>query len=1077
MNGDETRDDDDISSVTGHHLDLSQSSGIMSLPSGNKLADLSITTDITDSETENEETVLGSNNQSKMKNELHCPAHGDTPAVTAGASLQPSILTVLPRSNESLGNFDNERSDAEKRNGNYMQTDKLPVSTADSAILKVNNASLKLAPMASYSTVPVAENEEEPLTMNTLSLDDVKSALQKNCNLLSDRHLLNDLLKSLDDEIGNNSVITSNVLSSHTNPTIFVPPNRDPGPSLGWKSSNSSNKGILAQNVTESVSDSSSVPLTCDPFHMQTYKSSSLIDIPVLSMINSQIYLPNNGSSYEPQDPVRPRANTRIQNNHNNLEVISEETSYDGHLFSSNSFTKIADFVEESVCDKNPEKHVNFQHLWVEEVNPSKVVKNDKPTSSQPEVRVKETSMCDTQAHKILKQLSGLRWRLMGWEEVGASPPTDSRSSLAFIHQLLNMLQVHQIEKKHLEEEVMTTKALLKKMSDEVYIRQSMYEKRETRLLEADNQLGVIQKEWIEAQEAVQTQMLKLTTQCNHLKQERESLKNKVASMEDDIEKLRQSVMDFEKMKITLEDTQDELTASRTKTAEIAEENSRLNHCFQEKQKCLHELEEVKLPKIQDELMIVKNKTIELEDAYDKLVRTNAHLEDDLRMLREQKRMLLQKMVEEEEMREKTLKENASLEEQVKDLSSQVTATRNELHHHYQTQLEDLMGKKSQNLQDQLNKLEMNMKKNLEEQLDVQRSSHNRVCLGLQKGYEKKVRELNSSHTMKMVELQQQLKILEEENGRLKAQHQSIVTAVSSILGVQPEDAISTHDLSNRLKTKYLEEQSNNLRCKVSSRPASGASSRGKSASKSSSRPASGKSARDVPRLGLRSSSSSDSDASVFQEGRQTVRHIHGGSLHTLTANSSLDTGNNGKLWNPRNGNIAGLLGPSNCNINFLINDSDREYRSLPDLQTKSKLVNNLPTEMAMVGLSQTRQKKQFSAENSNPRGKVIPDETRARHGNTSHQDISNRPIHPLYTKKIFKASEIIQASDFTDGELQDQEMEKMLKDLKMGKTTVKASGSEAPTHDTSFDQDPANITLNKLNEVSMLLSRYVSQS
>ncbi|KAK8738527.1 hypothetical protein OTU49_003919 [Cherax quadricarinatus] len=923
MNGDETRDDDDISSVTGHHLDLSQSSGIMSLPSGNKLADLSITTDITDSETENEETVLGSNNQSKMKNELHCPAHGDTPAVTAGASLQPSILTVLPRSNESLGNFDNERSDAEKRNGNYMQTDKLPVSTADSAILKVNNASLKLAPMASYSTVPVAENEEEPLTMNTLSLDDVKSALQKNCNLLSDRHLLNDLLKSLDDEIGNNSVITSNVLSSHTNPTIFVPPNRDPGPSLGWKSSNSSNKGILAQNVTESVSDSSSVPLTCDPFHMQTYKSSSLIDIPALSMINSQIYLPNNGSSYEPQDPVRPRANTRIQNNHNNLEVISEETSYDGHLFSSNSFTKIADFVEESVCDKNPEKHVNFQHLWVEEVNPSKVVKNDKPTSSQPEVRVKETSMCDTQAHKILKQLSGLRWRLMGWEEVGASPPTDSRSSLAFIHQLLNMLQVHQIEKKHLEEEVMTIKALLKKMSDEVYIRQSMYEKRETRLLEADNQLGVIQKEWIEAQEAVQTQMLKLTTQCNHLKQERESLKNKVASMEDDIEKLRQSVMDFEKMK-------------------------------------------------------------------------------------------------------------ASLEEQVKDLSSQVTATRNELHHHYQAQLEDLMGKKSQNLQDQLNKLEMNMKKNLEEQLDVQRSSHNRVCLGLQKGYEKKVRELNSSHTMKMVELQQQLKILEEENGRLKAQHQSIVTAVSSILGVQPEDAISTHDLSNRLKTKYLEEQSNNLRCKVSSRPASGASSRGKSASKSSSRPASGKSARDVPRLGLRSSSSSDSDASVFQEGRQTVRHIHGGSLHTLTANSSLDTGNNGKLWNPRNGNIAGLLGPSNCNINFLINDSDREYRSLPDLQTKSKLVNNLPTEMAMVGLSQTRQKKQFSAENSNPRGKVIPDETRARHGNTSHQDISNRPIHPLYTKKIFKASEIIQASDFTDGELQDQEMEKMLKDLKM---------------------------------------------
>lgn len=41
----------------------------------------------------------------------------------------------------------------------------------------------------------------------------------------------------------------------------------------------------------------------------------------------------------------------------------------------------------------------------------------------------------------------------------------------------------------------------------------------------------------------------------------------------------------------------------------------------------------------------------------------------------------------------------ALLEDQVKNLSAQVIATRTELHQHYQAQVEDLVGKKSQSLQ------------------------------------------------------------------------------------------------------------------------------------------------------------------------------------------------------------------------------------------------------------------------------------------------------------------------------------------------------------------------------------------
>lgn len=70
-----------------------------------------------------------------------------------------------------------------------------------------------------------------------------------------------------------------------------------------------------------------------------------------------------------------------------------------------------------------------------------------------------------------------------------------------------------------LEDELLTAKSMLKKVSDEACIRQSLYEKREVRLLEADTQLGVIQQEWVGAQETMQKEIMKLAAQCSELKE------------------------------------------------------------------------------------------------------------------------------------------------------------------------------------------------------------------------------------------------------------------------------------------------------------------------------------------------------------------------------------------------------------------------------------------------------------------------------------------------------------------------------------------------------------------------------
>lgn len=70
---------------------------------------------------------------------------------------------------------------------------------------------------------------------------------------------------------------------------------------------------------------------------------------------------------------------------------------------------------------------------------------------------------------------------------------------------------------KHLEDELSATKAELANLKHELYVQHGLYEEREGRLLEADAQLGVLQKEWVAVQEVTQKEMMTLTKRCQHL--------------------------------------------------------------------------------------------------------------------------------------------------------------------------------------------------------------------------------------------------------------------------------------------------------------------------------------------------------------------------------------------------------------------------------------------------------------------------------------------------------------------------------------------------------------------------------
>lgn len=198
----------------------------------------------------------------------------------------------------------------------------------------------------------------------------------------------------------------------------------------------------------------------------------------------------------------------------------------------------------------------------------------------------------------------------------------------------------------------------------------------------------------------------------------------------------------------------------------------------------------------------------------------------------------------------------------------------------------------------------------------------------------------------------------------------------------------------------------------------------------------SGKSTRSgisIPDLGLGHSSSSDSDGSVFQEGKQTVRQIIGGSLSVIPADKHQESSEKMRAWKSGSDRLFMPLRDGYCDKNiFLQSQAEREYRSLPDLQSKSGPMS--AAEGSLVAdrvLGEYPSSVDFNKENESTKP------SRKMH----YQAASLKPMKQSFGKKIYKASEILQSSDITDDERidqpvpslsqVDQEMARLLQELK----------------------------------------------
>lgn len=71
----------------------------------------------------------------------------------------------------------------------------------------------------------------------------------------------------------------------------------------------------------------------------------------------------------------------------------------------------------------------------------------------------------------------------------------------------------------HLKEELAAAMEKSNILSEQYYVKQHLHEKRETRLLEADRELGELQRVWAATQEAGQKEIAKLMSHCHTLRQ------------------------------------------------------------------------------------------------------------------------------------------------------------------------------------------------------------------------------------------------------------------------------------------------------------------------------------------------------------------------------------------------------------------------------------------------------------------------------------------------------------------------------------------------------------------------------
>ncbi|XP_050713239.1 uncharacterized protein LOC126996613 isoform X2 [Eriocheir sinensis] len=923
--------DPEESYLSPGHPELSLSSGIISLPSANKLADLSLASDLTDSEAENEPTILTSRPCGDFNDGAHEIFQRENRKI-ASDTLNSSMLSYSQKSVSSM------EKPSITETSTYRRFREMPSRISKERYTHEGIVSDEEPSRDFCPSKNTTQGEAVP-SLPSLSLDAVRGTLQQHCNLLSDRHLLKDLLESLGEKIEQKPEPGVSVQSPYSGRELKID-THEKCMDNDLKG-NSNALGVLDKQFPSQLST-----MFSPKSHFSECTSNTNFD----------------------------------QGSH----VLNEAESLMKSQLDYNEAHAISGSSQEHVCTTMPNSKPTGQEVLQKLPSYGRHVKLQLPTSSAQDSPMNaegdeydgKKELCNThQSLKVLQKLAGLRWSLFGWADVRSSPPTDSSSSLAFLHHLLNSLQTLQLEKKHLKEELATASEELNLLSEECYIKRHLHEKREARLVEADRQLGELQQVWAATHEAGQQEMAKLRSHCHALIQENASLKKETEGLRMEVMELKATTRQHDLIKTRAEETQELLAASQKKVVEVLEENARVNLCLEENRKCLRVLEEVKIPELHRDLKDVQTRAGRLEDTNEVLSHGKAQVEDELHMLQEQYKILLGKIVEEQERTTKAEQQKLILEKELKGTSEKVEAMKTKLHLHYQAQVEELVAKKSATLQKQLKSLESNLEKNVEEKLQSLEESHQAACEKLKKRHENEIKNIKTSYESELEKLHAEVNGLKQENDHLQLQRQGVVSAVSSIFGLehQMSDGPSMHPSS----AKPVGASSHSLNVVRNGSSTSGI------------HPTSDKSPRKLPHFKFKSSSSSESGSSLFAEGKQTARHF-----------------------------------------------SENSQQCLP------------PETVTSQNFYQKYQEKDL----------VVSSD----YG------------------KIRRASEILQASYLTDEDgcfldeevmlyipREDQKMMKMLRELKMVSQSSEGPQSEAPTHDTSLDQDPAAPTLHKLSQVS----------
>lgn len=185
--------DTEESYLSPAHPELSLSSGVISLPSANKLADLSLASDLTDSEAENEPTVLTSRPCYDCGDGTNDISHNENKKMSSD-TLKSNMLPNFQRSVNSLENTFRTGASTSSRCIEIPSSLSIERYRPESIIFNEE-------PSRDFCPAKNATQVEEIPSLPSPSLDVVRGTLQQHCNLLSDRHLLKDLFESLDGKV------------------------------------------------------------------------------------------------------------------------------------------------------------------------------------------------------------------------------------------------------------------------------------------------------------------------------------------------------------------------------------------------------------------------------------------------------------------------------------------------------------------------------------------------------------------------------------------------------------------------------------------------------------------------------------------------------------------------------------------------------------------------------------------------------------------------------------------------------------------------------------------------------------